>query len=87
MREKHPEQHVWGAIEQLQAQTVDALNILVWMKTKDGQKGRNRPEQIPRPGVEPTIKKRHVKGAALPIDQLRKRLGMRERQGPVSLGA
>ncbi len=30
----------------LKAAAVDALNLLVWMKTKDGQKNRNRPESI-----------------------------------------
>jgi hypothetical protein len=44
---------VWGVPEQLMAGVLDALNILVWFKTEDGAKGRNRPKQIPRPGVEP----------------------------------
>ena len=30
----------------LQAASVDALNLLVWAKTKDGQAGRNRPNSI-----------------------------------------
>lgn len=30
----------------LQAQAVDALNMLVWSKTKDGQHNRNRPKSI-----------------------------------------
>ena len=30
----------------MQAAMVDALNILVWFKTKDAQKGRNRPKSI-----------------------------------------
>ena len=30
----------------LLAQAVDALNVLCWMKTKDGEKGRNRPFMI-----------------------------------------
>src|SRR5699024_8611144 len=81
-RAMHPNEHQWGVTELLQAQTVDLLSLLVWFKTKDGQKGRNRPDPVPRPGVEPRVKKRHVKGEALPIDQLRKRLGMSERHGP-----
>lgn len=28
---------------------VDLTNILVWMKSSDGQKNRNRPKPIPRP--------------------------------------
>ena len=30
----------------LQAASVDALNLLVWAKTKDAQKGRNRPQSV-----------------------------------------
>lgn len=30
----------------LEAAAVDALNLLVWMKTKDGAKNRNRPASI-----------------------------------------
>lgn len=30
----------------LQAIAADALNILVWMQTKDGRRGRNRPKSI-----------------------------------------
>lgn len=32
----------------LLAATVDALNTLVWFKTEDGQKGRNRPVSVLR---------------------------------------
>ena len=32
----------------LAAAMVDRLSILAWMQTKDGQKGRNRPESILR---------------------------------------
>lgn len=32
----------------LTASTVDALNILVWMKTKDGAKHRNQPQSVLR---------------------------------------
>lgn len=41
----------WGLSEHLQASTVDALNLLVWSKTEDAAKGRNRPAPVPRPGV------------------------------------
>ena len=43
----------WGLTEQLLAQIVDNQNIQIWFKTKDGEKGRNRPKPIPRPGVDP----------------------------------
>lgn len=43
----------WGLTEQLLAQIVDNQNIQIWFKTKDGEKGRNRPKPLPRPGVDP----------------------------------
>lgn len=43
---------VWGLGEQLLATVVDQVNVLLWQKTKDGYKNRNRPKPIPRPGVE-----------------------------------
>ncbi|WP_216395533.1 DUF5361 domain-containing protein [Arcanobacterium phocae] len=43
----------WQDTEYLLAVVIDQLNWLIWSKTADGQKGRNRPEPIPRPGVKP----------------------------------
>lgn len=37
----------------LLASAVDALNLLVWAKTKDGEKGRNRPKSILRAIADP----------------------------------
>ena len=34
------------AILEKNREAVDALNVLCWMKTKDGEKGRNRPLMI-----------------------------------------
>lgn len=42
----------WGIQEQLLALNADYLRILIWMRTEDGQKGRNIPKPIPRPGVD-----------------------------------
>jgi hypothetical protein len=42
----------WQLPEMLLAAAVDRLTWLAWAKTKDGQKGRNVPKPIPRPGVE-----------------------------------
>jgi hypothetical protein len=47
-----PPDEFWTPERELQAQTIDALNILAWQKTKDGAKGRNAPKPIRRPGVE-----------------------------------
>lgn len=68
----HPDEAEWGNLEMLMAGAVDALNWLVWAKTKDGSRNRNQPEPIKRPGVEPKIKR--VKGQAVPIDQFRSKM-------------
>jgi hypothetical protein len=39
----------WTPDQYLLASTVDALNLLLWAKTKDAQTGRNKPNPIPRP--------------------------------------
>lgn len=73
MRSMHPDVHVWGKAEYLLADILDVQKLLFWSKTKDGQKGRHRPEPYPRPGVEkPGVKQ--VKGTAVPMDQVRARL-------------
>lgn len=48
-----PIESAWDTQTYLAAGTVDLLRMLVWMKTKDAQKGRNRPEPLPRPGDKP----------------------------------
>ena len=65
------EQHPWGITEQLMAAAVDLLRVANWMNTEDGSKGRNRPEPIPRPGVEQP--KRYVR-EAVSMDEMRDRL-------------
>lgn len=44
--------HSWGLAEQLLAALVDEARTLMWSKTKDAKKGRNRPRPLPRPGVK-----------------------------------
>lgn len=44
------ERNRWSVSAHLLATVVDQLNLLLWSKTKDGEKGRNRPSSIPRPG-------------------------------------
>lgn len=48
----------------LLAQAVDMLNILVWRETKDGQRGRNRPESILYRILTGSDGKEHHKGSA-----------------------
>lgn len=70
------EESLWGVQEHLTANLVDLTNILVWFKTKDGSKGRNRPKPIPRPGVQEPGKKKHG-GAKIPAKKLAALLGMK----------
>lgn len=79
----HPEEAGWDNKAMLLADAVDQLRWLVWAKTKDGQKNRNHPQPIQRPGVEPTVKK--VSGTPVTIDKfgdqlkkLRKKLATSE---------
>ena len=67
-RRLNPEQ--WTRDQMIAASQADALNWLVWSKTRDGQKNRNRPKPIPRPGVDDG--KGRVKDAkSMPIDELK----------------
>jgi hypothetical protein len=43
------EQATWSVTDHLLAALYDLTNLMVWMKSKDGQKNRNRPRPIPRP--------------------------------------
>ncbi|MFE3051605.1 DUF5361 domain-containing protein [Nocardia sp. NPDC059239] len=49
-----PDSALWGLNEHLLADVADSLHWLVWAKTEDARKQppRNRPQQIPRPGVD-----------------------------------
>jgi hypothetical protein len=46
-----PPAEFWTADRDLLATVADELAVLIWMKTKDGSKGRNYPKPIARPGV------------------------------------
>lgn len=43
------EHATWGVTDHLLAALVDLTNLLVWFKSKDGQKNRNRPKPVRRP--------------------------------------
>jgi hypothetical protein len=72
-REMNPENALWGLSDHLLAVIADAVIAGNWMQSKDGQKNRNRPKPIPRPGVEPDQKK--FGGKAESIDTIRDWLG------------
>lgn len=62
---------MWGLPEMLFADIADSLHWLVWAKTEDAQRGRNRPAPVPRPGIrgpEPI-------GTAAPVTDMNKFLG------------
>lgn len=58
----------WTLEAHLLAAAVDVLRWLQWTKTEDGEKRRNMPDPIPRPGVEPPGNKKQIKGTAEEVD-------------------
>ena len=72
-RTMHPDAAPWGLSEHLLAVIADAVIAGNWMQSKDGQRNKNRPKQIPRPGVTPDKKK--FGGQAESIDTIREWLG------------
>ena len=72
-REMNPDAAPWGLSEHLLAVVADAVIAGNWMASRDGQKNRNRPKPIPRPGVVPEHKK--FGGSAESIDAIRGWLG------------
>lgn len=71
----HGADAAWGLPEQLAASIADSLNWLVWAKTPDAAKNRNRPKPIPRPGVKPPTDTTRYGGRPVPIDEMAARLG------------
>ena len=71
----------WGLPEQLQAASVDALNLLVWSKTEDAANNRNRPTPVPRPGVTnpKRTNTRTFGGSSMTQEQAREWLDRRRR--------
>lgn len=56
----------WGLLEnQLLAAGVDQLTVANWQRSQDGQKNRNKPRPIPRPGVDEYDKKRETVSVSL----------------------
>ena len=71
-----PERAEWSLTDHLLAMIADANTWLVWSKSKDGQKNRNRPKPIPRPGLEDDSSDVQRFGSdPVPIDQLDDFLG------------
>ena len=73
MAAQNPDAAPWGLSEHLLAVIADSVIAANWMQSKDGQKNRNRPKPIRRPGVEPD--KKQFGGRAESIDTIREWLG------------
>lgn len=72
MRTLQPDAHKWQLDQFLLAEMTDCLRWLVWSKTDDAKNGRNRPEQITRPGLESN---RERVGTAMGVDRMNDFLG------------
>lgn len=70
-----PERAEWSLSDYLLAMIADANTWLVWSKSQDGQKNRNRPKPIPRPGMEEDKDTRVFGSDPIPIDELDDFLG------------
>lgn len=62
---------VWTSDRTLAAATVNALHNLVWMQSKDGRRGRNRPKPI---GPFEDRTRRKGEGMAMTIEELEEHL-------------
>ncbi|MFB7720738.1 DUF5361 domain-containing protein [Nocardia sp. NPDC056100] len=71
-RHMYAETSRWQLDQYLLADMADCLRWLVWSKSDDARHGRNRPEPIPRPGLESG---REKLGTATDINQINEFLG------------
>jgi hypothetical protein len=71
------DESLWTIGDYLLAQIADTQAWLAWTKTKDGEKGRNQPKPIVRPGVVDDSKKQ-VGSGALPASEMLDWLGWSE---------
>lgn len=60
----------WTVGDYLLAELVDVAHWLQWAKTEDGQKGRNFPARVPRPGEGKRHTKTHTPGGGLTYEQV-----------------
>lgn len=81
-RAREPERSRWGVSEYLLAVIADSLRWLVWAKTKDAKRGRNKPKPIPRPGdSDKKQSKGTFKGAvSMTVDEVKRRLALPRRK-------
>lgn len=65
---RKPPASYWVPERDLMASVIDLLHILVWQRTRDGQRGTNQPKPIERPGVSSG---RRMGRTSLPQEQVR----------------
>lgn len=68
------EETEWTLTNHLLAGIAEGIGWLKWAKTKDGERNRNQPKQIPRPGVKDETHR--ITGTAEPIEDILKKFGM-----------
>lgn len=71
----------WSLANQLAAAQVDELRVMIWQKTKDGQKGKKQPKPIPRPGFEDTSSQSFT-AKPVSIKEMQKRIASRRARQP-----
>lgn len=71
----------WSLANQLAAAQVDELRVIIWQKTKDGQKGKKQPKPIPRPGFEDTSSQSFT-AKPVSIKEMQKRIALRRARQP-----
>ena len=76
MREQEPERSRWGVAEYLLAAIADSLRWIVWAKTKDAKRNRNKPKPIPRPGMEKREKGTFKGAVSRGVDEVKRLLSL-----------
>jgi len=71
----------WTLANQLAAAQVDDLRVMIWQKTKDGQRGKKPPKPIPRPGFEDTSSQNFT-ARPVSIKEMQKRMAERRARKP-----
>jgi len=79
-RAMNPDSWQWSLSDHLLAVVADAVITGNWMQSKDGQRNRNRPKPIPRPGQEPQDKT--YGSGALELDEMADWLGWNVEPAP-----
>lgn len=76
-RAQYGEEAAWQLPEHLLAAMTDSLHWLVWAQSKDGQKNRNKPRPVPRPGLEEETERTTYSGkeSAVPLEEMADWLG------------